>query len=262
MSNLGISFIGSGNVAWHMAPELENAGYVVMEVYSRNIKNAGKLIDRLYQAAPKTDLDFSESTSQVFIIAVSDDSIEEIAKEVIVPADAVVVHTSGSKPIEVLGFAPTPNIGVFYPLQTFSKHKKIDFNDIPICIEAENRYTWKLLKAMAGQISGRVYKVDSGSRQALHIAAVFACNFTNHLFTIANDILNKNDLDFEILKPLIVETINKSLELGPRHAQTGPAMRGDMEVLDKHVKALKNNKSYANIYKSITQNILDTYLSE
>ena len=115
---------------------------------------------------------------------------------------------------------------------------------------------------MADQLSRKVYKISSTSRQALHIAAVFASNFTNHLFTIANDILDKNDLDFEILKPLIVETINKSLESGSRKAQTGPARRGDMEILDQHVRALKNNKSYAEIYKVITQNILDTYTSE
>ena len=262
MSNLEVSLIGSGNVAWHLAPELDNVGYVVREVYSQNIRNARRLIDRLYQAEPKTDLDFSESASQIFIIAVSDDIIEEISKEILVPAESVLVHTSGTKSIEVLGYASTPNIGVFYPLQTFSKHKKIDFHDVPICIEAENRRTWKILKNMADQISGSVYKIDSSTRQALHIAAVFACNFTNHLFTIANDILNKSNLDFEILKPLIVETINKSLELGPQQAQTGPARRGDLEVLDKHMKALKSNKSYADIYKVITQNILDTYLDE
>ena len=259
MSNLEVSLIGSGNVAWHLAPELDNVGYVVREVYSRNVKNARRLIGRLYQAKQKTDLDFSSSPSRVFIIAVSDDAIEEIGKEIVVPKGSVLVHTSGSKSIEVLGYAPTPNIGVFYPLQTFSKSKKVDFSDVPICIEADNSHTWRILKKMADQISKRVHKINSSSRQALHIAAVFACNFTNHLFTIADDILDKNDLDFEMLKPLIVETINKSLELGPQQAQTGPARRGDLEVLDKHMKALKSNKSYATIYKTITQNILDTY---
>ena len=262
MSTLQVSLIGSGNVAWHLAPELDNIGYFVREVYSRNTKNARKLIGRLYQAELKKDLDFSESTSQIFIVAVSDDAIDEIAREIVVPEASVLVHTSGSKSMEVLGYASTPNIGVFYPLQTFSKDKKVHFQDIPICIEAENRYTRKTLKNMADQISESVYQINSDSRQALHIAAVFACNFTNHLFTIAKDMLDNNHLDFEMLKPLIVETINKSLALGPQQAQTGPARRGDLEVLDKHLKALESHKSYADIYKSITQSILDTYPSE
>ncbi len=260
MSKLKVSLIGSGNVAWHLAPELDNVGYTVREVYSRNFKNAQSLIDRLYQAEQKTDLDFSESVSDIFIVAVSDDIIEQVIKEIVVPEDAILVHTSGSKSIDTLGYASTPNIGVFYPLQTFSKHQKINFRDIPICIEAENRYTWKILKAMAGQISARVYKINSEARQTLHIAAVFACNFTTHLLTVADEILQKNGLDFEILKPLIVETVNKSLEIGPQQALTGPARRGDLKILDQHMKALKGHKTYTKIYKLITQNILDTYL--
>lgn len=262
MSTLQVSLIGSGNVAWHLAPELDNIGYFVREVYSRNTKNARKLIGRLYQAELKKDLDFSESTSQIFIVAVSDDAIDEIAREIVVPEASVLVHTSGSKSMEVLGYASTPNIGVFYPLQTFSKDKKVHFQDVPICIEAENRHTRKTLKKMADRISESVYQINSDSRQALHIAAVFACNFTNHLFTIAKDMLDNNHLDFEMLKPLIVETINKSLALGPQQAQTGPARRCDLEVLDKHLKALESHKSYADIYKLITQSILDTYPSE
>lgn len=262
MSNLEISLIGSGNLAWHLAPELDNAGFVVREVYSRNKKNAGNLIDRLYQAEIKTDLDFSESQSAVFIIAVSDDVIESIIQEIVVPAESILVHTSGSKPMDILTNASTPNIGVFYPLQTFNKHKKVNFSDIPICIEAENKLTLKVLKNIGQQLGEKIYPINSASRQTLHIASVFACNFTNHMLTMSKDILTRNNLDFEILKPLIVETINNSLELDPENVQTGPAVRGDLEVLDRHLKALKNNKPFAKIYKVITQDILDTYLAE
>ena len=262
MSTLLVSLIGSGNVAWHLAPALDNVGYTISEVYSRNIRNANKLIDRLYQAEQKQDLDFSGSSSQIFIIAVSDDAIEEIVRDIILPENAILVHTSGSKSIDILGYAPTPNIGVFYPLQTFSKSRKINFSDIPICIEAENGYTREVLTKMAARISESVYKINSNSREALHIAAVFACNFTNHLFTIADNILENHELDIEILKPLIVETINKFLEVGSQKAQTGPAMRGDLEVLDRHMELLASNKSYADIYKMITQSILDTYHNE
>ena len=262
MSNLQVSLIGSGNVAWHLAPALDNAGYVVREVYSRNIKNAVRLIDRLYQAEQKNDLDFSESLSDIFVVAVSDDAIEEVSKNMLLPDGAILVHTAGSKSIEALGNALTQDIGVFYPLQTFSRERKVDFHDIPLCIEAANSHTMKVLKKLAAGISQRVYEINSESRKALHIAAVFACNFTNHLFTIASDVLDSNDMDFEILKPLIVETINKSLELGPQQAQTGPAHRGDLETLDKHMEALQSNDSYAGIYKLISQHILDTYQGE
>src|SRR5688572_7979123 len=123
---MNVTFIGSGNVAWHLAPALDNAGYSVREVYSRNHKHAEALVGRLYQGDVKANLDFSTSNSSLFIIAVSDDAIQEIVQEIILPDDAILVHTSGSQPLSVLGYAATLNTGVFYPLQTFSKAKKID----------------------------------------------------------------------------------------------------------------------------------------
>ena len=125
-----VSFIGSGNVAWHLAPELDNHGYFVSEVYSKNPANAQKLIDKLYNASLKTNLDFSNSDSLVFIIAVTDDSIVEIAREIALPDAAILVHTSGGQSLDVLDFAATENIGVFYPLQTFSKNKKVKLLNI------------------------------------------------------------------------------------------------------------------------------------
>ena len=127
-----LSFIGSGNLAWHLAPALENAGYVVTEVYSRNPRHAEDLTERLYQAEVKHSLDFSASSSSVFIIAASDDAIEDIATEIVLPDDSFLLHTSGSQPLNLLKFAATENIGVFYPLQTFSRNKRIDFKTIPI----------------------------------------------------------------------------------------------------------------------------------
>ena len=121
-----VSFIGSGNLAWHLAPALDNMGYVIREVYSQNPNHAEALTKRLYQAEIKASLDFSTSDSKVFIMAVSDDAIADIAREIILPEDAILVHTSGSQPITELQFAATQNLGVFYPLQTFSKSKKIN----------------------------------------------------------------------------------------------------------------------------------------
>ena len=133
-----VSFAGSGNLAWHLAPALDNAGYSVREVYSRNPAHAAALVERLYEAEVKATLDFSTSDSRIFIIAVSDDAIEEVAREIILPDDAILVHTSGSQPLSKLGYAATPDIGVFYPLQTFSKARKLEFKDVPIFIESES----------------------------------------------------------------------------------------------------------------------------
>lgn len=256
---MDVSFIGSGNLAWHLAPALDNAGYIVREVYSKNYKHAQALVGRLYQAELKVSTDFSTSKSKLFIIAVSDDAIRELATEIILPKDAILVHTSGSQSLSALGYAATSNIGVFYPLQTFSKAKKVDFTSIPIFVESENADTGKILLKMAKAISKNVKQISSDDRKALHIAAVFASNFTNHMLTLSKDILEANDLDFEMVKPLIIETINKSLSIGPENAQTGPAKRGDMEILDRHMEFLQHDETLAEIYRLISQHIINKY---
>ncbi|HEY5692489.1 MAG TPA: Rossmann-like and DUF2520 domain-containing protein [Cyclobacteriaceae bacterium] len=262
MSSYTISFIGSGNLAWHLAPALDNVGYVVREVYSRNPKSAKELTQRLYQAEIKTTLDFSTSESQIFIIAVSDDAIKSIVQDIVLPDGAILLHTSGSQPLSVLAYAATEHIGVFYPLQTFSKSKKVEFKSIPIFIESETPVVEKICMQMGKKLSADVRTIGSRERKALHVAAVFASNFANHMLTISKDLLNESKLDFELLKPLISETINKGLAIGPDQAQTGPAIRGDYEILDHHLEFLKNDESLASIYKLISQHILDRYETE
>jgi len=257
-----ISFIGSGNLAWHLAPALDNAGFVVKEVYSPNTRHAESLTGRLYQAEVKASLDFSTSPSSIFIVAVNDESISEIAREIILPEEAVLAHTSGSVPLTDLQFAATPNIGVFYPLQTFTKNKKVDFKQTPIFIESVNEETEIILTILAKAISHQVRKIASEERKALHVAAVFASNFTNHMLTLSQEIMKKNGLDYDWLKPLISETINKSLQLGPEEAQTGPAKRGDLEILEGHLAFLQDDPSTAEIYKIISQHIIDHYPEE
>ncbi len=254
-----VSFIGSGNLAWHLAPALDNMGYVVREVYSQNPNHAEALTERLYQAEVKATLDFSTSDSSVFFIAVSDDAISDIAREIILPEDAILVHTSGSQPLTQLQYAATQNLGVFYPLQTFSKSKKADFKNVPIFIESYTDETEKTLMDIAGSISNEVRKIGSEERKALHVAAVFASNFSNHMLTIAHEIMQQNNLDYEWLKPLITETINKSMYMGPEQAQTGPAKRADLNILDNHLEFLKEQTSIAEIYKVISQHIIDTH---
>jgi len=255
---LTISFIGSGNLAWHLAPALDNVGFIVKEVYSRNPKHAEALTERLYQAEVKATLDFSTSPSSIFIIAVTDDAIKEIAREVILPEEAILLHTSGSQSLNELQFAATVNIGVLYPLQTFSKSKKIDFKSIPIFIESNNEETNSALTTLAKSISTHVKKIGSEERKAMHIAAVFAANFTNHMIAISKDLMENNGLSFDWLKPLILETINKSLSTDPKTAQTGPAKRGDLEILDKHLEFLKEDEAIAEIYRLISQHIIDS----
>lgn len=251
-----IAIIGSGNVAWHLAPELENAGHRIVEVYSRSAKNGNALIKRLYNAELNPSTDFSESEAEIFIMCISDDAIKQVTQEISLPENAVVVHTSGSISIKKLEYTAADQIGVFYPLQTFTKSKKISFEDVPILIEAENKHTVKVLKNLGKSISKKVFRVNSKDRMAIHIAAVFACNFTNQMFRIAEGILENQGFNFELLRPLIAETINKSLDIGPENAQTGPAARGDLKILDKHMAFLEGKESQK-LYKIITGNILN-----
>ncbi|MBX2964735.1 MAG: DUF2520 domain-containing protein [Cyclobacteriaceae bacterium] len=254
-----VSFAGSGNLAWHLAPALDNAGYPVREIYSRNPAHAEALVQRLYEAEVKATLDFSTSASRVFIIAVSDDAIEDIAREIILPDEAILVHTSGSQPLSRLGYAATPDIGVFYPLQTFSKERKVDFKDVPVFVESELEEVERILVKMGRAISREVHAIDATSRKALHVAAVFASNFTNHMLRLSHDIAQQHDLDFDWLKPLIAETINKSLSANPAHAQTGPARHGDFETLDKHMQFLQDDAKLAELYRVVSQHIVDRY---
>lgn len=256
---MDVSFIGSGNIAWHLAPALDNAGYVVREVFSRNPRHAEALTGRLYQADVKASLDFSTSKSKLFIIATSDDAIQEVAMNIVLPDDATLIHCSGSQPLSILQFAAAANTGVLYPLQTFSKSKRVEFKNIPVFIESSSEESERQLMTLARAISEKTRKITSAERKALHVAAVFASNFPNHLFAIAKSILQANSLEFDLLKPLIQETVTKSLAVGPEQAQTGPAVRGDLEVLDRHMEFLSEDEKVAEIYRLLSQHIVDTY---
>ena len=253
-----ISFVGSGNVAWHLAPALENCGYAVSEVFSPNPKNAESLVRRLYNGRRKKNLDFSNSASDIFILSISDDAIEGISKEIVLPENAVLLHTSGAVSMEILSFSAASQLGVFYPIQTFSKGQKIDFRNIPILIESTNKSTRKLLKNMAKGLSNNVVYASSEDRKLIHVAAVFASNFTNHMLTRSKDILGTKGYDFEILKPLVAEMINKSLTKGPENAQTGPAKRHDFRTIESHQEVFDDD-SLKEIYRLISQDIIDHY---
>lgn len=258
MSNK-IGLIGTGNVAWHLARTFENAGNIITDVYSRDLVKANHFIIDFFNASATNSLDLRKSRAQIFILAVSDDAIEEVAATIMLPENSILAHTSGSVSMSALGYALTKNIGVFYPLQTFSKGKKVSFDELPIGIEGDNDFTESILLRLGSSVSTKTLVMNSQARKNIHLAAVFACNFTNHMLTISKEIMRNKDLDFNLLTPLIEETLSKSLQIGPENAQTGPAKRSDLEILDKHYEALSKSSEIAEIYRIISQHIIDYY---
>ena len=253
-----IAIIGAGNVAWHLAKEFENAGHYVTDIYSRRISSARELSDRLYDTNVTNSLNLTSSSAELFILAVSDDSLINVLDQLKIPPYAVVAHTSGTQPLEILT-GIYENAGIFYPLQTFTKGVSTEFEEVPICIEASNSSTESILMNLGESISREVYSLHSEDRKVLHLAAVFACNFSNHMYAIAQDILEHHDIEFSMLHPLIAETVNKALSVGPVDAQTGPAQRGDEKIIKNHLKRLKEIPDYRKIYKLLSDHISDSY---
>ncbi|GJM59830.1 Rossmann-like and DUF2520 domain-containing protein [Persicobacter diffluens] len=254
-----VAIIGTGNVAWHLAPAIENAGHKVMTVYGRDARRGAQLMNRLYGAEWKPDLDFSDTKVDIILICVSDDAISEVSKEIILPDGAILAHTSGAKPMEELSFAAADAHGVFYPLQTFSKGKEIEVEEIPFLIEASSDWASQKLLNFAATISQTVRAMDSAQRRYLHLSAVFACNFSNFMMLRASQIMESQGLDFELLHPLIAETVNKTLEIGPKAAQTGPAIRKDVQTLEAHLDLLEDDMDKAKVYRALSQQIIDEW---
>ena len=243
-----ITIIGSGNVAQHLIDAFAKSNTVeIIQVFSRTQKQVSSLLD-----SSKITNDWNAlKEADLYIIAVSDDAIASVASQL--PFEnRLVVHTSGSAPLSSL--SDKNRKGVFYPLQTFTKGKPIDFKTIPFCLETQFENDSVLLEKVASSISDNVYKIDSHQRKALHVAAVFVNNFTNYLYQLGNDICQENHVPFDILKPLILETAEKLLTLSPKDAQTGPAKRNDISTIEAHESFL-SNENQSTIYKILTQSI-------
>ena len=248
-----IAIIGSGNVATHLAAAFKNAGHAIVQVYSRDMQNASLLayhvkaeaIDNLEQINPEADL---------FVIAVKDDVIEPIAAE-LAKYNKLIVHTSGATTLQALQ-KYTQNVGVFYPLQTFSKTKEVNFNTVPLCIEGADEQIASELNELAYTITQNVYRVNSDQRKALHLAAVFACNFPNYLYHVSQQLLAEKQLPFDLLRPLILETAEKVQEYPPADAQTGPAVRNDEKTMDSHLEQLREKPALQEIYRLLSQGII------
>lgn len=243
-----INIIGSGNVAQHLASVFQQTENVVLhQVFSRKRENINHLVSNDKIVTKYIDL----KPASVTIIAVSDDAISEVSN--LIPFEnQLVVHTSGSMGLETL--SSKNRKGVFYPLQTFSKSKAIDFKLIPLCLETEHETDFEVLETIGKSISEKVFKISSKQRQSLHVAAVFSCNFVNHLYQIGNEICQENNVPFEVLYPLIQETAEKIKTLSPKKAQTGPAIRHDQKTIEKHLDFL-DDQNRKTIYKLLTQSI-------
>lgn len=247
-----ITLIGSGNVASHLGKAFFDTGFIINEVYSKSIDNAKFLSKKLHSSATDSIRNL-KSDSDVYIICIKDDSINYVVKEFLF-FDKLIVHTSGSVAMEVL--TQFQNYGIFYPLQTFSKEKNVMIAEVPLCIEASDKKSEQMLINLGKSLSKNVHLINSQQREKIHLAAVFACNFTNYMYTISEDILTQNNIDFDILKPLILETAKKINDNSPKAMQTGPAKRNDEVVMQHHINLLANNKDYQEIYQLITSNIL------
>jgi predicted short-subunit dehydrogenase-like oxidoreductase (DUF2520 family) len=248
-----ITIIGSGNVATHLAAAFKNAGHNIMQVYSRDMQNAALLAYHV-KAEPIDDLQNINPETDIFIIAVKDDAIGVVAEQLAVH-QKLMVHTSGATDMYALK-AFTDNAGVFYPLQTFSKIKEVDFRNVPLCIEAADESITRYLEQLAQTISNKVYRIDTAERKTLHLAAVFACNFPNYLYDIARQILAKQLLDFDLLRPLILETAQKVQERLPADVQTGPAIRKDETTMSNHLQLLKDEPQLQQLYTLLSQGII------
>lgn len=242
-----IAIIGGGNVATHLAKAFNKTKAVsLVQVYARNLQQIKHL---------KEDVSITNSLellidADVYIIAVLDDAISEVSSE-IDKKNSLIVHTSGS--VSLNSLKNKGRKGVFYLLQSFSKDKTVNFDEIPFCLEAENEEDLKILEKLATSIGKKTYHINSKQRKTLHVAAVFVNNFTNHFYKIGEDICKEHQVPFEILQPLIQETARKIISLNPEEAQTGPAKRNDQKTIQNHLELL--NKEQQEIYQIITKSI-------
>jgi predicted short-subunit dehydrogenase-like oxidoreductase (DUF2520 family) len=251
---MNVVIIGSGNVATHIAKALKAVDVNVTQVWSYHYQNASLLANEVNAVAIKelSEVDFD---ADICLIAIKDDEIVNIANQ-LKSFKGVIAHTSGSVSLAV--FNNFEKFGVFYPLQTFSKNKEVNFSTIPLCVEANNEISLAVLKELANILSTNVVEVNSDKRKILHLAAVFACNFTNHLYALADDLLKANDLSFDLIRPLITETASKVQHALPLTVQTGPAIRHDEQTLKKHEELLNDNQELLEIYKILSNSIKKT----
>jgi len=246
-----VVLVGAGNVATHLGLVLFNSGVDIVQVYSRSMNSAKPLSEKLHAEA----IDDISRVKEVdaYLFAVKDDVIPLLTKA-FPYHEKVMLHTAGS--VDMTVFAQkTSQYGVFYPLQTFSKQRAVDMTHVPLCLEASNEQLASQLEALARQISRSVQFLDKNQRANVHLAAVFACNFANYMYSIADDFLKERHLDFDLLRPLITETARKVQQHKPAKVQTGPAIRDDKQILQKHLQELSDAPEWQNLYRFVSDSI-------
>lgn len=261
--------IGAGNLATHLGEALKQTDFQIVQVYSRTQESASALAARL-QCSYTSSINELVADAQFYVFAVRDAVLEEVAQRVCAslqtasPAvsesgegiDALFVHTAGSMSLDVLPFRRR---GVFYPMQTFSKERQVDFSVIPLFVESPTDE--RLLLGLAQRVSRQAMVLEETRRRYLHVAAVFACNFTNHMYDLSATLLESQGIPFQVMLPLIDETARKVHELPPREAQTGPAVRYDTNVMQRHQDCIKD-PAMRQIYKLLSDNIHDKLRSD
>jgi len=254
-----IGLIGAGNLATQLASALAAKGHHFLQVYSRTEYSAGILAARLgCEAVVQPEQICSEA--DLYICALKDDVLSQVLPRVNF-GKGLLVHTAGSLPMTVLSDY-TPNHGIFYPLQTFSKQRPVDFSEVPIFIEAALSDSLDLLKNLASELSEKVVQVSYEKRKQLHLAAVFANNFVNYLYSIAEDLVHEKGLDFQYLLPLIEETSRKVKTIAPVKAQTGPAVRFDCRVMNKHLQLLGEYPEWQHLYEILSKGIYERTINK
>ncbi len=247
--------IGTGNVATALGMAIQKAGHTITGVYGRSIVDAQKLASKLNSNSFSLISKIPQG-SDIYLIAINDDAIAEVIKSM-KHLNGIIAHTSGTTPLSSL--EKFNNKGVFYPVQTIKKNNPKSFKKVPICLEASNEHSMKLLLELANSISSKIYILDSDQRAILHLAAVFTNNFTNHLLNISVKILENNHLPSSLIEPLALSTIQNAFTKGPYYSQTGPAVRNDKVTISKQLKMLKKIKGQHDIYKLLTNEIINVH---
>jgi predicted short-subunit dehydrogenase-like oxidoreductase (DUF2520 family) len=251
-----IVFLGAGNLATHLAPALQEKGAVINQVYSRS-ETSAKTLAQLCRCDYTTSPDQIKTDGELYLIALRDDVVEKTLNKLeFIPS--CIAHTSGSLGLHVFP-EKFKHAGVFYPLQTFSRNSSVDFKSIPFCIESNSEQSLSLLMKTAGLISEKVIEITTEQRNQLHLAAVFANNFSNHLFSLSVKLLKEKNIPSDLLNELILETSRKAVYTDPESAQSGPARRGDLSVIEKHLKMLDSHPELKQLYRMFTDSIMDQY---
>jgi len=254
---MNIVCIGSGNVATHLAIAFKAMGAEIIQVWSSDSRNA-EILAALTKAKPFRRWEELDRSADCYVIAVKDDAIASVASH-LKGVKGIVLHTSGATPIEMLSGAGS-GYGVLYPLQTFSKTKAVDLTKVPFCIEGNNPETLEKIAVIAQLLSANVSVVSTEQRMILHLAAVFASNFSNHLYHLSGQLLEQHELKFDLLRPLILETAQKVQSSLPIDVQTGPAVRNDQQTMEKHLDLLKNSPELQQLYQSLSNSIKKSHL--